>query len=502
MTHWPEWIRKAVTPSQQEVDRVASHRDDSLADYCRDQTDPSDTEVDALVRRLMVGQAAPAWRWQPWVASGGLGMAVAAAAAVMIWFVSATPYGPIELALSTPVNVQAETVYQFGPSIKMRANADVNITQADEEGTVVVLEQGETHFDVQPDGEYRDLQIRAGEVLVSVKGTIFDVKHVNEVVEVSVTRGLVAVLYRGKTIELPAGKSWSNRNIQAANDASVDMRVAATSTSLPHANVPSESPPALTAQTPHTPSTQVGTASQPVMASPSAPSLEANATDLEPPQAMDVAATPTKPIPSIKDSSSPKPHTDASQPAATNRLDEETAAKRLISQELQEFNALLRSREKGVAAAELLPNIQAFLKKWPDSRFVATAEELRVQCLIEGNDPAKAIVALDNWLSQSRSNHQLSATAEATYRLRRATLLRSALNDCDRARADYKFVSQTLTGRARAEALAWYGLCDSSRQPTAASRTALEEALKSRLLDDGLKKRVSTRLQDLRKKSK
>ena len=121
-------------------------------------------------------------------------------------------YGVPPIRIGTTTRVNSGTALAFGPSIQMDASATIRVRQANESGTVIDLNEGTVHFDVDPVGEYRHLQIQAGEVVIRVKGTVFDVHREGGSVDVTVERGAVLVAHNGQETLVTTQQSWSNRS--------------------------------------------------------------------------------------------------------------------------------------------------------------------------------------------------------------------------------------------------------------------------------------------------
>ena len=102
-------------------------------------------------------------------------------------------YGAPSIPLQTMVDLTDVAVAHLGPSIDVSGDALVRLERADNTGTVVHVEQGNSHFDVDPTGEYRSLLVVADDVEVRVMGTVFDVRKLPNNIAVSVERGRVSV---------------------------------------------------------------------------------------------------------------------------------------------------------------------------------------------------------------------------------------------------------------------------------------------------------------------
>lgn len=211
----PGWAR-VTDPSDTEVARVTTT---PLPGFLAVLTAPTDAEVHALLLRRAELVGARRQRWLPIVASAGV-LATAATAAVLaitLWPTSDAGYGTPDLAQGATAMVAPSDVVDLGPSIDLMAHPvagaavpRVHIAAADSDGTVVDVLDGGTRFSVDPTGSYRNLTVRAGDVEVRVKGTVFTVDHVDDAVHVAVERGVVEVSTPSGQFELAAGERWTS----------------------------------------------------------------------------------------------------------------------------------------------------------------------------------------------------------------------------------------------------------------------------------------------------
>ena len=205
MSRWTLWLRRAVTPTKNEVRHVATVLPEEILHVCRESTSPTtfeclrieqlgqpadpqasswttpqDGEALQLLSRLQSASRPRTYRAaKPWVIAGGIGLMVVAC--LLLFIPKPSPveapiaHGVPPIRIGTTTRVNSGTALAFGPSIQMDASATIRVRQANESGTVIDLNEGSVHFDVDPAGEYRHLQIQAGEVVIRVKGTVFDV---------------------------------------------------------------------------------------------------------------------------------------------------------------------------------------------------------------------------------------------------------------------------------------------------------------------------------------
>jgi len=97
----------------------------------------------------------------------------------------------------------------FGPSIRVWGDGRLSVLRSGEGGTLLDLLEGGAWFEVDPEGEQRSLEVRAGEVSVQVTGTRFFVEHAG-LVRVQVERGSVRVRRPAGALTLVAGEVWSS----------------------------------------------------------------------------------------------------------------------------------------------------------------------------------------------------------------------------------------------------------------------------------------------------
>lgn len=79
----------------------------------------------------------------------------------------------------------------------------------------VLLERGTVDFTVAPRENRPPFVVRAGDTVVRVVGTQFQVARYDEHVDVKVTHGIVDVQFRGNTVRLARDQAWSSENPEA-----------------------------------------------------------------------------------------------------------------------------------------------------------------------------------------------------------------------------------------------------------------------------------------------
>jgi len=158
-----------------------------VLDLCTDVTEPSEAEIGRTVAfrpsaRRVWPRAAVAL--------------MAAAAVVLLWFVSVVQPEPVS------------QIVGLGPSIEVSGPGNVVALQVDAAGAEVEVTDGLARFEVDPNGVARNLRVRAGDVTVVVTGTLFTVEVSEAEVAVAVVRGSVDIHADGRVLAIVAGESW------------------------------------------------------------------------------------------------------------------------------------------------------------------------------------------------------------------------------------------------------------------------------------------------------
>ena len=153
----------------------------------------------------------------------------------------------------------ATTVSFADAAIEVRPNSALLMSGTAERGATIVLERGRAGFHVAPRSVRQPFVVVAGNALVRVVGTRFEVARNGEDVTVEVQEGVVDVRYLGQVHRVMAGSQWSSPAVKTteetllegggANDAGdtsdagvADAPVASGGTSLPGDRSSSSSP--------------------------------------------------------------------------------------------------------------------------------------------------------------------------------------------------------------------------------------------------------------------
>ncbi|MDP6934102.1 MAG: FecR family protein, partial [Myxococcota bacterium] len=229
MKHWASWITESVTPTRSESYRLIWPVDANRMDDFTQATRPRETEVEHLVERLkghrpMVqgsaadrsGSALPKLApagisgrtaaISPWVVKALL-PAAAMAAATALWIVAAPDRpGPSDLPVSM-TRISPDQSVNLSPSIQVSGNSSIAVQDLPE-GSLVSMETGRLHFEVDPEGVDHELLVQAGDVEIEVTGTIFDVDYSDDRVEVVVEQGEIIVRHPDGQDTIRAGETW------------------------------------------------------------------------------------------------------------------------------------------------------------------------------------------------------------------------------------------------------------------------------------------------------
>ena len=189
-----------MEPTPAELDSVSG--DPELLQIARQATIPIESELRALRRPASPGRVHGL--------SGPGIVLVAVMAGLMLWFAMKPGGQPAvaELPLMHSVRLAGEAQH-LGPDIDLRGIGEVTLSAAGPDGYVLRLERGAVHFEVDPEGTQRNLRVLAGETVVSVQGTVFDVYFIDGRAAVDVTRGRVRVESDGWAGSLGAGQRWT-----------------------------------------------------------------------------------------------------------------------------------------------------------------------------------------------------------------------------------------------------------------------------------------------------
>ena len=184
----PPWIREATEPLASETEPLLGLPDDLRA-LAQQSTEPLVDEVQA-VRRAVHRPSSPSWNG---TLAAGLALAAVLLGLVGIWAGHEVP--PYQMAGSA-----GWTVQETGPDVRVEQGPGLATWAVDP---------------VRPSGVF---QVVAGDVVVTVLGTVFTVDHAAPEVVVAVREGRVQVDHPWGRSVLSAGERWV-RSEEAARHA-------------------------------------------------------------------------------------------------------------------------------------------------------------------------------------------------------------------------------------------------------------------------------------------
>jgi hypothetical protein len=232
------WVTDAVTPEPGEVERVESPLSPEMAAAAGVATTPSDRETSRLVARLTAvaprRRQTPTWALAPaaalvivgiWIGAREVPQSteeatsaprpVAVFATELSGPVPPAVLPPAQLELGVPTELESASMRGAGPSVTFEGNAEFTLTRLTELGPQIELQSGHLDITVDPEGRQRALSVVAGDVTVSVMGTVFRMERAGEDVRVWVRRGRVRVDHAGAFVELGMGETWSRPRVVA-----------------------------------------------------------------------------------------------------------------------------------------------------------------------------------------------------------------------------------------------------------------------------------------------
>lgn len=169
----------------------------------------------------MAPYVAPSRRWAPWLVGGGLALAGAAAALVLLMLPdrASQPSGRTDPPLvdggsSSPARVvtqDSSSQVSFGDAtITVDADSALTMYGDRDRGVTIALERGGAMFEVAPRNGRPPFEVLAGEVTVRVIGTRFEVQRSGDHARVAVIEGHVEIVARGRRVDVRAGETWSS----------------------------------------------------------------------------------------------------------------------------------------------------------------------------------------------------------------------------------------------------------------------------------------------------
>lgn len=441
-----EGARADTASTEREVARVMGRLPDAILDGVRADTGSTAAEIALLIRRSLRPAPTP---W--WAGVGAPALALAAALLVgapVAWRVLATdlPGAPDRESAG---RVGALTLSEgdrvaLGPSIVAHGAAALMVDRLHGSGADVWLISGRATFEVDPDGEARDLSVLAGEVRVVVRGTVFTVARVGPDVRVDVARGSVSVFDAGVEHRISAGEAWTkpSRAAGAAARASVPPSVGLDGLDG------SESDPVADAS----PSAARRPASNRVVARP----LVAGEADCD--------SAPCDPL-----------EPPAASPGSPDRLFEAlTRAMSLVGTD--------RTVDRSTVEA-----CNRFLEQHPGAPMADEVRAFRVQAAFHGSRPSQVVRWADAFLASAVPDHPRRAEVErwrVVAALRGAALDAAQTGACAEALPVLRELVVLESGSRREEAVAWRAICAVQAGERDEARRALREVRDDALSPD------------------
>jgi hypothetical protein len=145
----------------------------------------------------------------------------------------------------------------------------------------------------------------------------------------------------------------------------------------------------------------------------------------------------------------PEPPAEAPPPAAVPPPEQPTPP---VAEDAAAFRSI--QDDRGGDPAALVTEIDAFLHVFPRSRFAADAGALRLGARARIGDPAHVVDEAEAWLAAYPADARRAEIHALAGRL-----ARDGLHDCARALPHDRAAADGLSGRARAIAATWSGLC-------------------------------------------
>jgi len=185
-------------------------------------------QLDLDASAVDVEPVRPRRAWQPWAAAGGLALACAAIALVLLRPSTSSHLAHLrDAGVPAPSRVVAQdsaTEVSYGEAtITVDAESAVTMSGDAASGVLIILERGSATFAVAPRHQRPPFTVLAGEVMVKVIGTRFTVSRSGDAARVDVIEGHVEVVSRGHRVQVRAGESWSSNDDREAVVQDPDM---------------------------------------------------------------------------------------------------------------------------------------------------------------------------------------------------------------------------------------------------------------------------------------
>lgn len=224
-------------PSRPEIEELSDLQWARIERGLWQRMDAAPAELDAAEagqpRRV---RGAQPWRWR----ALALGAALAAAAVLVFTLWPGRGGSEGDESASTglaahdrtdePSRVvtrdSATTVSFADAAIEVQPRSALLLSGSRERGATIVLERGRAGFHVAPRQAQRPFVVVAGDAVVRVVGTRFEVARTGEDVTVAVQEGVVDVRYLGQVHQVTAGAQWRSPPVKAATSTLLDAGAA------------------------------------------------------------------------------------------------------------------------------------------------------------------------------------------------------------------------------------------------------------------------------------
>lgn len=445
-----DWMKDATASAEDEVARMNPELPASVREGIVLDTASSDEEFYALARRLRQlepGRASTALPWlRPLVVGGGLLVAGAAAAAGAVFV---APSLLAEPAVQEPATLAlaGDASHALTDSITVSGLGEVRLDRVHARGAELSLVHGVARFDVDPQGPARALRVTAGDVEVSVLGTVFSVHRLGEDVEVQVERGEVGVRWNGESVTVLTGESWRRGSgiVAAAPTDVVTPEPEAAQDGVAGDGLVDEG--------------TVDPGPDPTV--PSEPTPDVRPTLRDQPRATTGGTPEPAPEPGAAVASEP-------DPCAVDSFSPECARSRLRNRTTSpetRYNAMKAARARVAysydVADTLVSDANQFLDQWPDSPYADEVRAFRVEGAFYVRRASQTISFADAFLASAPQGHPSIPQVEQWRRI--ATLRRDAVDtaqrDCVEADPHLAELVRLETGLRKDEARAHRGLC-------------------------------------------
>jgi len=362
-----------------------SDEDRALFEAAREATEPRPDELHRVQQRLARREPQPVRGprpGSPWRVPALVAAACALVLAVTLGVVLSQDDGqgdqPDQLTETWHTGAVEQRTVRVDGALEavLHEHGEVRVEHGTVGPIVLFLEHGTIEVDFEAAAE-RGLEVRAGDVTVSVVGTRFTVTRDGDYVAVSVAEGRVEVRWPGGREELGSGQRWSTGDGEVVGDASGEVPALADA---------GADPLALAEVTPD-------------------PRRE---------------ELPDEPV-----------AVDAGGEPVTAELDADQG-----SPEARLLARIQLDRATGKPPADRMASMNEFLQTYPDSAYAEEVLAFKVEALAAGGDAEQALLAAEQYVDRHPDG-----VRRLQVRWLEATVARDRLQDCRRALPAYREVA-------------------------------------------------------------